>query len=83
MPPDESGRVTKMSRYTISTGTITHAIKGRDLLRRGGYSAQIERRTTGLSGAGCGYNIILNGDIATAERLLKGAGIKINSIKES
>lgn len=71
-----------MNRYIISTGTITYAIKGRDLLRRKGFTAHIERRTAGLSGAGCGYNIILNGDIAAAEPILRGAGVKINEIKQ-
>lgn len=71
-----------MKRYIISTGTITYAIKGRDLLRRHGYTAHIERRTAGLGSAGCGYNIILTGDAEAAKSLLSGAGIKINDINE-
>ncbi len=69
-----------MSRYIISTGTITYAIKGRDLLRRKGFTAHIERRTAGLSSAGCGYNIVVTGNIETVRELLSNAGIKILDI---
>ena len=69
-----------MSKYIISTGTITYAIKGRDLLRRKGFTAHIERRTSGLSSAGCGYNIVVNGDIETVSSLLSNAGVKILDI---
>lgn len=71
-----------MSRYAVSTDSITYALKGRDLLRRKGFSAYTERRTTGLSGAGCGYNIIFSGDKKQATDLLSDAGIKTNGITE-
>lgn len=72
--------VIKMNKYIISTGTITYAIKGRDLLRQKGFTAHIERRTTGLSSMGCGYNIILKGNLDAARSLLVDAGIKILNI---
>ena len=73
--------VEAMKRYIIATGTITYAIKGRDLLRRKGFSAKIERVTSGRV-AGCGYTIVVAGNIAEAERLLRGAGVKILEISE-
>ncbi len=68
-----------MKRYIIATGTVTYAIKGRDLLRKKGYKAKIERKT-GDNSIGCGYAIIFEGDINSAENILKNGGIKILDI---
>ena len=78
----KSDGVKIMKRYIITTGTITYAIKGRDILRRKGFNASIERITSGLGSDGCGYTIVLKGDISNAERILRGAGIKILGINE-
>ena len=69
-----------MKRYIITTGTVTYAIKGRDLLRRKGFNVKIERITSGKGSAGCGYSIIIDGDINAAEGLLRQAGVKILEI---
>lgn len=71
-----------MKRYVITTGTVTYAIKGRDLLRKNGFKVKIERQTAGADTAGCGYSIVLEGNLAAAERLLREAGIKILKISE-
>ena len=66
--------------YNIATGTITYAIKGRDILREKGYKARIERRNSDLGTLGCGYSIIATGDIRKMESLLKSSGIKILTV---
>lgn len=71
-----------MGSFLLTTGSITYAIKGRDLLRKMGYKASIERRTAGAGSNGCGYNIILNGDIKAAEVILRDAGVKILQINK-
>ena len=68
-----------MHIFQIITGTVTYAIKGRDLLRRKGYKANMEK-TKSQSSNGCGYSIIVSGDIAEIEKILKDAGIKILEI---
>ncbi|MGN0492745.1 MAG: DUF3343 domain-containing protein [Acutalibacteraceae bacterium] len=70
-----------MKNYVITTGTVTYAIKGRDLLRKNGYNVKIERISSGRS-AGCGYSIVLTGALDKAEELLRSAGIKILEIYE-
>ena len=70
-----------MKKYVITTGTVTYAIKGRDLLRKHGYNVKIERIASGAS-SGCGYSIILNGELEEAESILRNAGIKILEINE-
>ena len=68
-----------MKQAVIATGTVTYAIKGRDLLKRAGFSAKIVRD---LGGAGCGFGISVTGSIEQAVKLLQKAGIRILEIKE-
>ena len=68
-----------MKETIIATGTITYAIKGRDLLKRAGFSARIARD---FGGSGCGYGISVSGDVNGAVELLRKAGIKLYEIKE-
>ena len=63
-----------MKKYVITTGTVTYAIKGRDLLRNPGYNVNIARIASGAS-TGCGYSRILNGELEEAESILRNAGI--------
>ncbi|MBE6728200.1 MAG: DUF3343 domain-containing protein [Ruminococcaceae bacterium] len=71
-----------MKQYRITTGTVTYAIKGRDLLRRYGYKVKLERATSQSVSVGCGYSLIINGDLSKAEELLRGADVKILSVDE-
>ena len=68
-----------MKETIIATGTVTYAIKGRDLLKRAGFSARIARD---FGGSGCGYGISVKGDAQKALELLRKAGIKVYEIKE-
>lgn len=70
-----------MKRYIIQTGTVTYAIKGRDLLRKKGFKVKIERVTTGKT-FGCGYAIFLEGNFTEAEKILRENGVKILDIQE-
>mgnify|MGYP002727759885 FL=1 len=71
-----------MKKYIITTGTVTYAIKGRDTLRRKGINATIERITSGKGSAGCGYSIIIGGNLDEAIAILRDAGVKILEINE-
>ena len=70
-----------MKRYVIATGTVTYAMKGRDLLRNHGFSVKIER-ITGDKTLGCGYVLILTENIAKAEQILIDGGVKNLKIPE-
>lgn len=71
-----------MKGHLITTGTVTYALKGRDILRKKGFKANVERITSGENSLGCGYSIAVWGDINTAEQLLRNSGIKILKISE-
>ncbi len=70
-----------MGKYSISTGTVTYALRGRDVLRYNGIKAFVER-STAPDAIGCGYSITATGDINKITELLKNRGIKILDVKE-
>lgn len=63
------------------TGSVTYAIKGKDLLKRKGYKAYVERRSENIHKGGCGYQIVVSGNFSGAEEILRAASIKILEIE--
>ena len=64
-------------KHVIVTGTVTYAIRGRDVLRNNGYDASVERNSSGLGRLGCGYGSVINGDVYKAVELLRKNSVKI------
>ncbi len=71
-----------MKGYLITTGTVTYALKGRDVLRKKGYKASVEKISSNENNLGCGYSIKFYGDIKMAEQILRSSGVKILKISE-
>ncbi|MBQ0083798.1 MAG: DUF3343 domain-containing protein [Clostridiales bacterium] len=69
-----------MEKYSIATGTVTAAIRGRDLLRNNGIKAYIER-SSAPDKIGCGYTVVAQGNLQTIKELLEKSGIKIHDVK--
>lgn len=65
--------------HKIPIGSITYAIKARDILRKSGYKASIERKTAEYK-SGCGYAVVFEGDGQKAKELITSAGIKSGEI---
>jgi hypothetical protein len=72
-----------MQRHTISVGSITYAIKGRDLLRKLGFKAHIERKTNMNGNVGCGYVIIAEGNRDKILNGLTSSGINVLEISSN
>ena len=68
-------------KVLIVTGTVTYAVKGRDLLRSKGYKATIERVTSGER-IGCGYGILAFGDPEKIKEDLIKNKVKILEIRK-
>ena len=71
-----------MKRYNVITGTITYAIKGRDVLRRNGFRAELMRTVNAAGNVGCGYGIATNCDEETIIELFNRYGIKFLRINQ-
>ena len=66
-----------MGQHLIMVSSITHAIKGRDLLRSNGQKAYIEKTPGNLDTHGCGYSIIVYERPENAVSILKNSNIRI------
>lgn len=65
-----------MKRYIVITGTITYAIKGRDVLRRNGYNAELTRTVNATGNVGCGYGVSTNCESEQIRILFDRYGIR-------
>ncbi len=69
-----------MLGYIINTGSITGALKGRDILRKNGFKSRVEKQASNKSG--CVYAIFFTGNLQKAEEILRNNGIKILEISK-
>jgi hypothetical protein len=69
-----------MKRYVITVGTVTYALKGRDILRKAGKKAWVEKIISNGKSNGCSFAIITEGDLKSAEQILIKNGIRILEI---
>ena len=67
-----------MKKILLMVSSVTYAMKGKELLRRKGFKAYIERIPRGLQKSGCWYCIYVNENTDAAEKILIEAGIRVN-----
>ncbi len=69
-----------MSKKGIKVGSVTYAMKGRDLLQKNGYKAYLTRNPHPEEDEGCGYVIyVMNPDKKCFE-LLKRNNVKVKGV---
>lgn len=69
-----------MSNYYIKVGSVTHAMKGRDVLISKGYRAVVRRTLKPhASNEGCGYSIYIDRDIDKAVEELRSKNVKFTA----
>lgn len=66
-----------MSKKGLKVGSVTYAMKGRDLLQKNGYKAYLARNPQPASDEGCGYVIYVNNLDDRCIKLLKNNGIAV------
>ncbi len=65
-----------MIKKGIKVGSVTFAMKGRDLLIKNGYKAYLARNPHPDSGEGCGYVIYVNNMDSRCLKILHSGGVK-------
>lgn len=68
-----------MGENLIIAGSVTYALKGKDLLLKHGIKSYIERNTRTRE-YGCGYALYIPNNFEKAEKLLRDNNIKILAI---
>lgn len=71
-----------MGRPFILVGSITNAMRGRDILASKGIRSYVERTFRSGPNGGCGYSIYVPGRADEAEDILLRYGIRINGREE-
>lgn len=66
-----------MGKHLFVVGSITYAIKGRDILSENGIHSYVERTPRGSKSCGCGFSIYVPNDSDKAEKILEASGINI------
>ncbi len=65
----------------ISIGSVTYAMKAKDLLmNKYGIRAIVEKNSLSRKTAGCSYGLYIKGNIEEAHKILIANGIKTNGI---
>lgn len=70
-----------MQSFLIITGTVTYALRAKDILRRYGYDVMVKKPQKMNVSMGCGYGVQTRGDIEKIKKLLLDSGVKILSIE--
>ena len=66
-----------MNKKGIRVGSLTYAMKGRDLLQKNGYKAYLTRNPNPEPDDGCGYLIYVSNIDKFCFSVLKSNGIKV------
>lgn len=72
-----------MANHYIHVGSITNAMRGRRLLEAQGIRAYLHRSTHPTENDGCGYRLLVTGDVARAEKVLRDSGVRIVRISDA
>lgn len=70
------------NRY-IHVGSITNAMRGRRLLEAEGIRAYMHRAVHGEDSDGCGYSLLVTGQLDRAVRILKEKGVRVLRIRDA
>lgn len=72
-----------MRKSYIKVNSVTHAIKAKNLLNSQGIYAQVVRNDKPDKREGCGYAVLVDGDLSRAETILRNNHVKIIGISEA
>ena len=66
-----------LGKPLIMVSSLTYAMKGKELLNRNGFNANLVRTPRRKNVEGCGYSIVVSNNVDDAESLLNENGIPI------
>jgi len=67
--------------YSLAVGSVTNAMRGRDILNKNGIKASVTRYS-GEKRLGCGYVLIVNSEPESCKRILNSVGIKVLDVSK-
>jgi hypothetical protein len=67
--------------YSLAVGSVTNALRGREILNKNGINAKIQRYA-GDKKMGCGYVLIVSEETERCKMLLNSFGIKVMDVSK-
>lgn len=71
-----------MNHY-IHVGSITNAMRGRQILEAQGIRAYMHRSTHSTDNDGCGYRLLVTDDPQRAVKLLRDSGVRVIRVSDA
>lgn len=72
-----------MGNYYIHVGSVTNAMRGKQILTEQGMHAYLHRASRPTEGDGCGYSLLVTGDVQKAEQALRRNGVRVIRVSEA
>ncbi len=72
-----------MANYYIHVGSITNAMRGKGLLEKKGMRAYVHRASNPPDGDGCGYSLLVTGNVAQAQQVLRSGGVRVVRVSDA
>ena len=72
-----------MPNFYIHVGSVTNAMRGKQLLEEQGMRAYLHRSQHPSVGDGCGYSLLVTGDVKKAEHVLKQRGVRVIRVTDA
>ena len=66
-----------MEWTTVYISSVTNAMRGKTLLERQGFTVHMQRSSHANKADGCGYSLLVRGEVGPVTALLSKAGIRI------
>ena len=66
-----------MNKLVIKVGSVTYALKAKDILRGRGIKSVIRKTPNPAKGEGCGYSVVVPGANDAVTGILRLSGIEI------
>jgi hypothetical protein len=70
-----------MKMYSLAVGSVTNAMRGRDILDKNGIKASVTRYS-GDNRLGCGYVLVVKTEPERCKKLLNSVGIKVLDVSK-
>ncbi|MBQ5841178.1 MAG: DUF3343 domain-containing protein [Clostridia bacterium] len=72
-----------MANHYIHVGSVTNAMRGKQLLEKNGIRAYLHRSTARGEGEGCGYSLLVSGDDRQATKILQNSGVRVIRVTDA
>lgn len=72
-----------MANFYIHVGSVTNAMRGKQLLAERGIVSYLHRSSHPEDGDGCGYSLLVTDSVQKAEQLLRQRGVRVIRITDA